>query len=390
MPCIDWCMGNDARSVLPMAFIQYLARIQIDFGARALLEAELARLGVSRPLVISDRGVLGAGVLDVALSSIATAKQWPRFTDVPSNPTEGAARLALDAFRQGDCDGYLAVGGGSVIDCAKGAALLQTQGLPLVELLARRGGMDRIKPVTPIVAVPTISGTGTEIGRGAGLTLEDGEKGVFLSPHLIPRVAICDPDLTGTAPAKLKAGTGIDALGHAIEAYLSPALNPPADAVALDAIERLVRWLPRAVADAEDRDARFELMMGTLEAAMSMWKGLGAAHALSMPFDDLGLHHGTLVGVLMPEALRFVLPWVPVAKQARLARALGCDAAAIPASLAGLNQRIGLPAGLSAMGVPEDSLARAGAIAAGTPFNQTAARTGSADDYAAIARAAFK
>jgi 4-hydroxybutyrate dehydrogenase len=213
---------------------------------------------------------------------------------------------------------------------------------------------------------------------------------VFLSPHLIPRVAICDPDLTATAPTRLKAGTGIDALGHAIEAYLSPAFNPPAEAVALDAIERLVRWLPRAVATAEDRDARFELMMGTLEAAMSMWKGLGAAHALSMPFDDLGLHHGTLVGVLLPEALRFVLPSVPALKQQRLAHALGCDAATIPERLAALNSQIGLPPGLRAMGVAERSLARAGAIAAETPFNQTAARRGSAEDYLAIARAAFK
>ena len=373
-----------------MALIQYLARIQIDFGARSLIEAELSRLGVSRPLVVSDRGVCDAGVLELALSASVCAKQWPRFSDVPSNPTEAAARQALDVFRQEGCDGYLAVGGGSVIDCAKGAALLQTQGSPLVELLARRGGMDRIKPIAPVVAVPTLSGTGTEIGRGAGLTLEDGEKGVFLSPHLIPRVAICDPDLTASAPARLKAGTGIDALGHAIEAYLSPVLNPPADAVALDAIERLVRWLPRAVAAAEDREARFELMMGTLEAAMSMWKGLGAAHALSMPFDDLGLHHGTLVGVLLPEALRFVLPSVPALKQERLAVALGCDAVAIPVSLAALNRLIGLPAGLRAMGVPEECLVRAGAIAASTPFNQTAARIGSADDYVAIARAAFK
>jgi alcohol dehydrogenase class IV len=109
-----------------------------------------------------------------------------------------------------------------------------------------------------------------------------------------------------------------------------------------------------------------------------------------MPFDDLGLHHGTLVGVLMPEALRFVLTSVPMPKQGRLAQALGCDVTAIPANIAALNRLIGLPAGLSAMGVPEDSLDRAGAIAAGTPFNHTAARTGTADDYAAIARAAFK
>lgn len=372
-----------------MAFIQYLARIQIDYGARALIGSELARLGVSNPLVISDQGVASAGVLDNALGHTPGAEAWARFTEVPPNPTITAAAAARAAFLGGGCDGFVAIGGGSVIDCAKGAALLLTQDLPIADLLARRGGIDRITPITPIVAVPTISGTGTEIGRGAGLTLDDGEKGVFLSPHLIPRVAICDPDLTLKVPARLKAGSGIDALGHAIEAYLSPAYNPPADAVALDAIARLVRWLPRAVEDAEDREARFELMMGTIEASMSMWKGLGAAHALSMPFDDLGLHHGTVVGVLMPEALRFVLPSVPAERRARLGGALGCAADEIPATLATLNRRIGLPKSLSAMGVEEASLAHAGAVAAETPFNQTAARSGSADDYAAIARAAL-
>lgn len=372
-----------------MALIQYIGRIQIDFGARQLLGAELARLGVSRPLVVSDHGVVGAGVLDLALSGSAEAGAWPRFVEVPSNPTEVAASNAARMFRDNDCDGFVAVGGGSVIDCAKGAALLLSHDLPLADLLARNGGMDRIGPITPIIAIPTISGTGTEIGRGAGITLADGEKGVFLSVNLIPKVAICDPDLTKGAPRHLKAGSGIDALGHAIEAYLSPAFNPPADAIALDAISRLVRCLPAAVANADDRDARMELMTGTIEASMSMWKGLGIAHALSMPFDDLGLHHGTLVGVIMPEALRFVLPAVSDERRANLARALECGSDEIPAAMARLNREIGLPAGLGAMGVPLDSLGHAGAVAAGTPFNHFAARSGTAADFEAMALAAF-
>jgi len=372
-----------------MALIQYLGRIQIETGARRLIGPELARLGVRRPLVVSDHGVSGAGVLDLALAETSGSMSWPRFLDAPSNPTVASAQAALEVYRREDCDGFLAVGGGSVIDCAKGAAMLLTHAEPIQSLLARHGGIDKIGPIAPVMAVSTISGTGTEIGRGAGLTLADGEKGVFLSPHLIPRVAICDPDLTRSAPARLKMGAGIDALGHAIEAYLSPAYNPPADAIALDAVRRLVIHLPRALADPEDGDARLELMMGTLEAAMSMWKGLGAAHALSMPFDDFGLHHGTLVGVLMPEALRFVLPAVCEERQRKLAEALGCTADTIPGRLDDLNSAIGLPTGLAAMGVPEDSLERAGIVAAATPFNHTSARSGSAEDYTAMARAAF-
>ena len=372
-----------------MALIQYIGRIQIDFGARQLIGAELARLGVSRPLVVSDNGVAGAGVLDLALSETADSASWPRFVDVPSNPTEASAQAAAQMFRNNDRDCFVAVGGGSVIDCAKGAALILSHDRPLADLLARSGGMDRIGPVTPIIAVPTISGTGTEIGRGAGITLADGEQGVFLSVNLIPKVAICDPDLTKGAPTRLKAGSGIDALGHAIESYLSPAFNPPADAIALDAIARLVRCLPAAIANADDSEARMELMMGTIEASMSMWKGLGIAHALSMPFDDLGLHHGTLVGVIMPEALRFVLPSVSDERRANLARALGCGADEIPEALDRLNRQIGLPAGLGAMGVPVDSLGHAGKVAAGTPFNHFAARSGTAEEFEAMAHAAF-
>lgn len=370
-----------------MALIQYMARIQFAHGARTELPAELDGLGVARPLVMTDEGLVAAGVLAQALEALPPGRVAATFDAVPSNPTEASVLAALAIYRAADCDGIVAVGGGSVIDAAKAVALLAMHPGPLGGY--RVGGGQRIGPVAPVVSVPTTAGTGSEIGRGMGITLDEaGIKAVFISPHLIPRAAICDPDLTASLPRMLAAGTGIDALSHCIEAFLSPAVNPPADAVALDGIARLARHLPDAVTE-RGAKARWNTMMGAIEGAMAMWKGLGASHALSMPLDALNLHHGTVVGVLLPHAVRFVAPAVPAERMARLLAALG-DADGDPAdALARLAARIGLPPGLDAMGILPDSLPRFAAEAAQTPFNATSARPCGAEGYLALARAAF-
>ncbi len=343
-------------------------------------------LGVTRPLVMTDGGLIRAGVLAMALDALPAGRVGATFDAVPANPTEACVVAALEIYRGAACDGIIAVGGGSVIDAAKAVALLATHPGALADY--RAGGPRAVTPaIAPVVSVPTTAGTGSEIGRGAGITLADGgAKAVFISVHLIPKVAICDPDLTASMPSWLAAGTGIDALSHCLEAFLSPAINPPADAVALDAINRLARYLPDAVTH-RSADARWHMMMGALEGAMAMWKGLGAAHALSMPLDEAGLHHGTAVGVLLPHAVRFVASSVAAERLARLSAALGGGDPAD--ALARLNRDIALPASLQVMGVAEDKLADYAAEAAATPFNQTSARPTDADGYLAIATEAF-
>ena len=159
----------------------------------------------------------------------------PAFLDTPPNPTEAAVAAALEVWREGGCDGIVALGGGSPIDLAKGVALMATHDGPLEQYAAIYGGLGRITPaVAPIIAVPTTAGTGAEVGRAALLTLADGRKLGVLSPHLIPKRAICDPELTLGLPPGLTAATGLDALSHCIETYLSPRDNPPAEAIALD------------------------------------------------------------------------------------------------------------------------------------------------------------
>src|SRR5690606_18491468 len=178
----------------------------------------------------------------------------------------------------------------------------------LEQYAAILGGIAKITDaVAPLVAVPTTAGTGSEVGRAALITLDDGRKLGFISPFLIPRRAICDPELTLGLPPALTAATGLDALSHCIETYLSPRYNPPAEAIALDGFERIWEALPKAYANGADLAARTEVMMGALQGGLTFQKGLGAVHSLSHALGglkDLRLHHGTLNAILMPPVLR--------------------------------------------------------------------------------------
>lgn len=372
-----------------MAFIQYINRIQFENGARAQLPVEVALLGMERPLIISDRRLEANGVLAAALEHLDTTG-LPRFLDVPPNPTASAVRQALAKYQETDCDGIIAIGGGSPMDCGKAVALMATHEGELEQYLAKSGGSALIRrDIAPVIAIPTTAGTGSEVGRGAGITLDNGDKEVFLSPHLIPRVAICDPELTYGLPPHLTAATGIDAFTHAFESYLSPAVNPPADAVALDALSRLWQYLPLAVADGRDSVARWEVMMGATEAAMTTWKGLGMTHALSMPFDDLGLHHGTVVGLLLPHTVYKLRETVPETRISKVESTLGIETGTLTEALAAFIRRIGLPDGLASLGVQAASVPGFGVVAARSAFNASAPGDLSASDYEKIALAAL-
>ena len=313
---------------------------------------------MTRPLLVTDAGVRAAGLVDEV--GRACAVEAVVYDATPSNPTEEAVEAATELYRAERCDGVVAVGGGSPIDLAKGVALLATHRGPLAGYAAVLGGVPRITAaVAPVVAVPTTAGTGSEVGRAALITLRDGRKLGFISPHLIPKAAVCDPELTLGLPAWLTAATGMDAVTHCVETYLSPRFNPPAEAIALDGLVRAVRWIEPAVADGGDRTARHEMMMAALEGGLTFQKGLGAVHALSHPLGGLkepSLHHGTLNAVLLPPVLRFNAP--EAAEKYRVLRSvLQLPAAACLAEFfADLTLRLGLPTSLRRMGVPEGCL----------------------------------
>jgi hypothetical protein len=374
-----------------MAFIYYITQVQLDFGAVKLLPQECERTGMKRPLVVTDAGVRAAGVLDKALAALGGVPHAV-FDETPSNPTEAAVRLATALYHRERCDGLIAVGGGSSIDLAKGVAIAATHEGPLKTYATIEGGSPKItEKVAPVIAVPTTAGTGSEVARGAIVIVDDGRKLGFHSWHLVPKTAICDPELTLGLPPLLTAATGMDAIAHCMETFMASAVNPPADGIALDGLERGFKNIERATVQGSDREARWNMMSASMQGAMAFQKGLGCVHSLSHSLGGANprLHHGTLNAVFLPAVVKFNASAESMVKDRRLQRmahAMGigsCDSQGteVAEAIRDLNARLRLPAGLSAMGVTRDMFERiiTGALADHT--HKTNPRIATAEDY---------
>jgi hypothetical protein len=373
-----------------MALIYYLTQIQFENGAIQLLQQECERCGITRPLIVTDPGVKAAGLLQKALDALP-GMTVTVFDQTPSNPTEAAVRAAAALYESGHCDGLIAVGGGSAIDCAKGVAIAATHEGPLTTYATIEGGSAKISERTaPMIAVPTTSGTGSEVARGAIIIVDDHRKLGFHSWHLLPKAAICDPELTLGLPPKLTAATGMDAIAHCMETFMSAAFNPPADGIALDGLQRGWAWIERATRDGSDREARLNLMSASMQGAMAFQKGLGCVHSLSHSLGgvDPRLHHGTLNAVFLPAVVRFNASAESVIKERRLERmavAMGLASAAdIPDAIKAMTARLGLPAGLVELGVQKADFARIIAGAMADHCHKTNPRLASPDDYEAM------
>lgn len=370
-----------------MAFIYYVTQIHIDFGALAQLRSECARVGMRRPLIVTDAGVKAAGLLDraqAALGDLAAAV----FDATPSNPTEAAVRAATAVYREAGCDGLIALGGGSAIDCAKGVAIAATHEGPLKTYATIEGGSPRItERVAPLIAVPTTAGTGSEVARGAILIVDDGRKLGFHSWHLVPKAAILDPELTLGLPPRLTAATGMDAIAHCMETFMANAFNPPADGIALDGLARGWAHIERATRDGQDREARLNMMSASMQGAMAFQKGLGCVHSLSHSLGGLDprLHHGTLNAVFLPAVIRFNAEAESMRKERRLERmahAMGVPAAAdVAEAVRAMTERLGLPTRLRDLGVNPSQFDAIITGALADHCHKTNPRLASAEDY---------
>jgi len=373
-----------------MAFINYVTQIQFEPGALRLLRQECERIGIRHPLIVTDPGIKAAGLLQQALD-VLPGMDLAVYDQTPSNPTEAAVREATLVFHDGACDGLIALGGGSAIDCAKGVAIAARHEGPLKNYATIEGGSPRITDrCVPLIAVPTTSGTGSEVARGTILILDDGRKLGFHSWHLVPRAAICDPDLTLGLPPHLTAATGMDAVAHCMETFMAPAFNPPADGIALDGLERAWTHIERATLDGSDREARLNMMSASMQGAMAFQKGLGCVHSLSHSLGgiDPRLHHGTLNAVFLPAVVQFNASAESIRKEKRLermARAMGLSPVEpINQAIKDMNRRLGLPDGLAAMGVREDQFEAVIDGAMADHCHKTNPRIATCDDYRAL------
>ncbi|MEP6738935.1 MAG: iron-containing alcohol dehydrogenase [Caldimonas sp.] len=385
-----------------MASINYITQIQLDYGAVKLLPQELERARIRKPLIVTDAGVRAAGLLDRALAAIGDMPHVV-FDATPSNPTEGAVRAASRVFLEQACDGLIAVGGGSSIDLAKGVAIAATHPGPLATYATIEGGSAKISDaVAPLIAVPTTAGTGSEVARGAIVIVDDGRKLGFHSWHLVPKAALCDPELTFGLPPFLTAATGMDAIAHCMETFMAPAVNPPADGIALDGLERGWRYIETATRDGADREARWNMMSASMQGALAFQKGLGCVHSLSHSLGGVNpkLHHGTLNAMFLPAVVKFNASAASIVREKRLARmahAMGLASGtqgddggeAIASAIRERNVRLGLPTGLAALGVTADLYERIIDGAMADHCHKTNPRLATRADYVAMLEASM-
>ena len=356
--------------------LNYFNKPYFENGALGKISEVLETLEIKNPLVCTDPGLSSIGMTDKIRDLISNEISPTFYEETPANPTEKAVYDALELYKVNNCDGVIGFGGGSSMDLAKAVALMANHDGNLLDYAVNEGGYGKITETMPMIAIPTTSGTGSEVSVGSLIIMNDGRKLILASPHLMPNAAICDPDLTEGLPPVLTAGAGMDALTHCIEAILSPINDPPAEAVGIDGIEKIIKEesLVRACKDGKDKDARWNMMMASTEGAMAFSKGLGAVHSMSHAAganQELKLHHGTLNGVILPSVLRFNHDHIGN-KYSRILRAMGKNQSIDLANeIEKLNERIGLPKGLAEMGVTENMIPELVAHSITDPSNFT-------------------
>ncbi|MDJ0876635.1 MAG: iron-containing alcohol dehydrogenase [Desulfobacterales bacterium] len=348
----------------------------IRFGAGRIRELPDAcrELGVARPLLVTDPGLVALPMIAAAVARCRDAGLGCEvFSEVQGNPVVANVDAGVAAFRAGGHDGVIAFGGGSALDVGKAVALMVGQTRPIWDFEDREDWYTRVnvEGMAPVVAVPTTAGTGSEVGRAAVITDErDHTKKIIFHPRMLPSLVIADPELTLGLPAGITAAVGMDALAHNLEAFCSPFYHPIAQGVALEAMRLIREWLPTACRQGDNITARAHMLAAATMGAAAFQKGLGAMHALSHPCGAvLDTHHGLTNAVVMPYVLVFNRPAIEE-KMTALARYLDLPAPSFKAVLEwvlDLRKEIGIPQDLAALGVTEAHIAQLASMAVVDP-----------------------
>lgn len=348
----------------------------IRFGAGRISElAEQCRQhGILRPLLVTDAGLANAGITQAALAALRSAQLGAElFADIRPNPIGANLDAGVAAYRKGGHDGVVAFGGGSGLDMGKLIAFMSGQTRPVWDYEDIGDWWTRADPagIAPVIAVPTTAGTGSEVGRAGVVTDEATHtKKIIFHPRMMPVVVICDPELTVGMPAKITAGTGMDALSHCLEAYCAPGFHPLADGIAVEGMRLVAQALPRVVANPNDIEARAQMMAAAAMGATAFQKGLGGMHALAHPIGALcDTHHGMTNATLMPYVLQFNRAAIET-RIARLAAYLGLEQPSFQGFvqfILDLRAQIGVPHTLRELGVAEDRAALVAEMAVADP-----------------------
>jgi alcohol dehydrogenase class IV len=346
------------------------------FGAGRIRELPDAcrELGITRPLLVTDPGIAGLPITREAVAINKAAGLETRvFSRIQPNPVGADVDAGVQALREGDHDGVIAFGGGSALDVGKAVGLMAGQERPLWDFEDVGDWYTRVNvdAMAPVVAVPTTSGTGSEMGRASVIINEDEPRKVIIfHPRMLPGRVIADPALTAGLPAKLTAATGMDALSHNLEAFCAPGFHPLADGIAVEGMRLIHRSLVRAVKDGADLEARSDMMAASAMGATAFQKGLGAMHALSHPVGAvLHTHHGLTNAVVMPYVLVFNRAAIEE-RMERLGRYLGLATPGFDGVLEwilDLRRAVGIPHTLSSLGVGEEHARELAPAAAADP-----------------------
>ncbi len=344
--------------------------------------AACARAGIERPLIVTDAG-LAQHAMTMRTSALLNGAAV--FSNVAGNPSAAHVENGLTAYRAGNHDGVVALGGGAALDTGKVVAFMAGQNRPLWDFEDIGDWWTRANPsgIAPVVAIPTTAGTGSEVGRaGVILNEETHQKKIIFHPLMMPKVVILDPELTVGLPRHVTAATGLDAFVHCFEAYCAPGFHPMAEGIALEGMRLVAEYLPRACADGTDIEARAQMLVAASMGATAFQKGLGGVHAIAHPVGSwFNTHHGLTNAVLLPYVMSYNRHAI-AERCARIARVLGLADASFDGLLAwvlDLRRRLDIPHSLAAIGVDDhnaDVIGRESALdpsAGGNPISIDAA-----------------